>query len=321
MFCNGSCRKCCRNVRRVTSEPAPDEPVTPDPAGREDGLETWLSSRAPGGRLSTKSRAVVHVLHTKPRTASYGGAAEVAQLAGATVATVTRTAQALGFDGWPALQQELRARYLSSLSAPQVAAEHGSLTDAASAASLRRDVDDLAVLSRSTDPAAVVAVARAIAGARRTLVIASGSYAAVGIALAHNAGLAGYDVQLHDGASASMVNALARVGPEDVVVTVSFWRLYTSAVRAAQAAAERGATVCSVTDSASGPLAAAARHVLLVPAEGVSFFPSLTPALAVVQAVCAELATLDPARTRASVEAADGLWDAFGILDRAPRRP
>jgi DNA-binding MurR/RpiR family transcriptional regulator len=233
---------------------------------------------------------------------------------------VTRTAQALGFSGWPALQQELRSRYLSSLSAPQVAVEHGPLTDAPGVASLRRDIDDLAALSRGTDPAVLRSVARAIAGARRTLVIASGSYTAVGHALAHNATLAGYDVQLHDGTSAAMVNALATTEPGDVVLAISFWRLYASAVRASRIASQRGATLCALTDSGSGPLAEGAQHVLVVPAEGVSFFPSLTPALAVVQALCAELAALDPARTRRRVAAADAMWDEFGLLDRAPYR-
>jgi DNA-binding MurR/RpiR family transcriptional regulator len=291
-----------------------------DPAPGDD-LGSWLESCAPSGGLSAKSRAVVHVLVTKPRTASYGGAAEVAGLAGANVATVTRTAQALGFDGWPALQQELRARYLSSLSAPQVAAEHGRLADLPGTASLRRDVDDLAVVSRGASGETVLAVAATIAAARRTLVVASGSYAGVGVPLAHNAALAGYDVQYLDGSSAASVNALAACGEGDVVIAISFWRLYTSAVRAARAAAARGAGVCVITDSASGPLATYADHVLLVPAEGVSFFPSLTPALAVAQAVVAELAAIDPGRTRASVQRSDELWDEFGLLDRAPRRP
>ena len=289
----------------------------PDATGE---LSAWLASCAPAAGLSAKSRAVVHVLVTKPRTASYGGAAEVADLAGANVATVTRTAQSLGFEGWPALQQELRARYLSSLSAPQVAAEHGRLPDGAGTASLRRDVDALAVLSRGPAARTLREVAAAIAAARRTLVVASGSYAGVGLPLAHNAVLAGYDVQFHDGSSAATVNALAACGEGDVVVAISFWRLYTSAVRVARTAAARGATVCVLTDSASGPLAAAARHVLVVPAEGVSFFPSLTPALSLTQALVAELAALDPERTRRSVDRSDQLWDEFGLLDRAPRR-
>jgi DNA-binding MurR/RpiR family transcriptional regulator len=78
--------------------------------------------------------------------------------------------------------------------------------------------------------------------------------------------------------------------------------------------------VWALTDSASGPLATAAQHVLVVPAEGVSFFPSLTPALAVVQSLCAELAAIDPERTRERVATADAMWDEFGLLDRAPHR-
>lgn len=302
--------------------PAPAPPSGPpgDDGRSVEPLAAWLESRGPAGGLSTKSGAVVHVLRTMPRTASYGGAGEIAAAAGVNVATVTRTAQALGFPGWPALQQELRARYLSSLSAPQVAAEHGPLTDAPGAASLRRDIDDLAVLSRGVDLAALRSLAQAMAGARRTLVVASGSYTAVGQALAHNATLAGYEVHLHDGSTAAMVNALAATEPGDVVLSISFWRLYANAVQAARVAGRQGATVWALTDSASGPLAAAAQHVLVVPAEGVSFFPSLTPALAVVQALCAELAAVDPARTRARVAAADAMWDEFGLLDRAPHR-
>jgi DNA-binding MurR/RpiR family transcriptional regulator len=309
-------------VQQVTSSSPgelPDRPVGDAAVGTEP-LAAWLDSRGPAGGLSAKSGAVVHALRTMPRTASYGGAAEIAAAAGVNVATVTRTAQALGFSGWPALQQELRARYLSSLSAPQVAAEHGPLTDAPGAASLRRDIDDLAVLARSTEPATLRRLAEGMAGARRTLVVASGSYTAVGLALAHNATLAGYDVQLHDGSSAAMVNALAATEPGDLVLTISFWRLYTSAVQAARVAAGRGATVWALTDSASGPLATAAQHVLVVPAEGVSFFPSLTPALAVVQSLCAELAAIDPERTRVRVATADAMWDEFGLLDRAPHR-
>jgi DNA-binding MurR/RpiR family transcriptional regulator len=261
---------------------------------------------------------VLEVLLTQPRRASFASTAELAALAAVNTATVTRTAQALGFAGWPALQQELRARYLSALSAPDVAAEHlpsGAPADA----SLRRDLDSVALLTRRLDGHLVRDVAGAMARARHTVVVADGSYAATGIALAHNARLAGYTVTTVTGGDAQLANEISRITDDDVLVAISFWRLYASTVVAAQEARARGAKVFALTDAASPALAEAADAVLLVPAEGVAFFPSLTGGMALVQAIVAELAVVDPVRTRRSIEAAEAGWDRFGLLHRRPR--
>jgi hypothetical protein len=58
----------------------------------------------------------------------------------------------------------------------------------------------------------------------------------------------------------------------------------------------------------------------MVPAEGVAFFPSLTAGIAVVQAMVAQLAAIDPPRTSASIEAAEGMWSTFGLLHHRPSR-
>jgi DNA-binding MurR/RpiR family transcriptional regulator len=287
-----------------------------------DGLDAWLRGRVPDKGLKPKAAAVLEVLLAQPRRASYGSAAELAELAGANTATVTRTAQALGFAGWPALQQELRARYLAVLSAPDVAAEHTGIGQTAppAAAAVHRDVENLALLARRMDVEAVHALAEAIATARRTVVVAIGSYSAVGVALAHNAQLAGYDVTLAAGyGGGGPANAVAALTGQDVLVAISFWRLNQASVVAAEQASARGARVFAITDAAGPALTRAAERVLLVPAEGVAFFPSLTAGLALAQAVVTELAAIDPSRTRTAIEHAEAQWARFGLLHRQPR--
>ena len=294
------------------------------PVDGGDGLDAWLRGRVPDKGLTPKATAVLDVLLAQPRRASYGSAAGLAELAGANTATVTRTAQALGFAGWPALQQELRARYLAALSAPEVAAEHTGIgeTEPPSAAAVHRDVENLALLARRMDVEAVHVLAGAIATARRTIVVAIGSYSAVGVALAHNAQLAGYDVTLAAGyGGGGPANDVAAMTDQDVLVAISFWRLNQTSVVAAEEANARGARVFAVTDAASPVLARAAERVLLVPAEGVAFFPSMTAGLALAQAVVTELAAIDPARTRAAIEHAEAQWARFGLLHRQPRHP
>lgn len=285
-----------------------------------DSFEDWLRTRVPPRGLRGKAAAVLEILLSQPRRASFESAAELAQVAGVNVATVTRTAQALGFAGWPALQQELRARYLSSLSAGQVAAEHRG-TGSPSSRSLRRDLDSLALLNRRVDERVLLTIAEAVAAAGRTVIVADGSYAAVGLALAHNARLAGYPVTAVTNGDAELANAVAALGAGDVLVAISFWRLYESTVLAANVARAQGVRVFALTDAASPALAEAAEEVVMVPAEGEAFFPSLTAGMAVAQALVTQLAAVDPARTGASIEAAEAMWTRFGLLHRRPATP
>ncbi|TDC91859.1 MurR/RpiR family transcriptional regulator [Saccharopolyspora aridisoli] len=283
-----------------------------------DGFESWLRGRVPERGLRSKGASVLQVLLTQPRRVSYSSAAEAAELAGVNVATVSRTAQALGFSGWSDLQQELRARYLSSLSAPEVAAAQQTEGELGGA-SMRRDLESLALLTRRLDEQLLRTTAEAIAQSRRTVIVANGSYFSVGSALGHNVQLAGYEATVvHD--DAELANAVSRIEPGDVLIAISFWRLYQSTVTAAQEAHDRGARVFALTDAASPALAAASEQILLIPAEGVAFFPSLVPGLAVAQAIAAQLSTVDPDRTRRSIEAAETQWSRFRLLHRQPRR-
>lgn len=265
------------------------------------GIEAWLSELCSGKHLTEKSRSVVSALGRQPRIASYSGASHLAQLADVNVATVTRTAQALGFTGWPSLQRELRQRFLSSLSNVELSESHEDESWSKPISSLRQDRDGLSIALRDIDGKRIHDISTEIARANRTFIVTAGSYVAVAYALAHNAKLAGYPVEVV-GEGTALFNALARLEPGDMVFAIGFWRPYRDVITAARYARANGITVCVLTDSATGPLAHTADHVLIVTAEGVDFFPSLTIALALVQAVCVDLSSIDKDVTHASLE-------------------
>jgi len=290
-----------------------------DPATESGDLPGWLRTRLPTRGLRGQSSAVVDTMMSQPARASYGTAHELAALAGVNVATVTRTAQRLGYDGWPQLQRELRARYLAHLSAPEVAQQHAA-SESSGGSPLQRDLEGLAMVTRSPVVGQVGPLAAAIAGARQTLVIADGSYAALALAMAHNARLAGYEVEDVLDGGAAVANRVASLGPDDVVLLISFWRLYETAVLAARSAHAAGARVFLLTDAMSQDLAEHVEQALIVPTEGMAFFPSMTSGLAVLQAVVTELAAVDPERSQSSVEAAEVQWQRFGLLHRGTQR-
>lgn len=284
-----------------------------------ESLDQWLTSLLPVGGLGAQGQAVFHHLHDDPGHASHARASEIATTTGASVSSVTRTAQKLGFAGWPRLQAELRSRYLARLSLVDIAASHGD-TQAPFSDALRNDLRSLAESSRSIDERQILRIAQRIAAADNVYITAQGSYAAVGLALVHNIGIAGYPVRELLREPATLSNAVSRIGPDDLLIVCSYWRIYDAAVIAAQQAHRRGAGVVLLVDSVPQALRHVADEVVIAAAEGTSFFPSLTVATAVQQGIVATLASLQPDRTRASMTAAEQSWQDFKLMHhRLPR--
>ncbi len=257
---------------------------------------------------------VIGILRSQPRLASYGSVSDIAAVAASNASTVTRTAQTLGFKGWADFQFELRSRFLASLSAVEVAAEHNGHISSPAQAAVSTDRANLAHFERTLDADAIHEIAKAIAGARQTFIVAAGSYAIPGKALEHNAIIAGYNVRLLDADVAALTNAIARLGAEDLVIAISLWRVYDSTMRAVDIAHNLGAPIVSITDSAGSPVAVHADHRIVVPTEGAGFFPSLTGAVAAVQAIAVELASLDRERSNQNIAASERAWDQMRIM-------
>jgi len=285
-----------------------NEPINPS------GVATWLASRLGTRHLTPRQEQVVTVLRAQPRLASYSSVTDVAAAAGSNPSTVTRTAQALGYDGWTEFQVEFRSRFLASLSAVEVAAEHGATAQDPCQLALTTDLSNLAYLGRSVDPGAIHRVAKAIAQARRTWIVAGGSYAVPGRALEHNVGIAGYDIRLLDADVAALANSMARLAADDVVVVFSLWRVYDSTVRAVEIAAKMGAYVVVITDDDAAEVCRHAKTVFIVPSEGAGFFPSLVPSLALAQALAVEVASVDPERSTSSIRRSENSWDTMHIM-------
>ncbi|MBR8743324.1 MurR/RpiR family transcriptional regulator [Nocardiopsis sp. MG754419] len=277
-------------------------------------MADWIEETLARGRAGKATERVLYVLRDEPRFASYATAAEVAERAEVNVATVVRAAQQLGYAGWPALRVELRSRYLASLSAGEVLAEHaGSDADPVRAA-VRSDRENLRLLESTLDPERVRAIAAALHGARRTLVLGSGTFAAPGVQLSHAARIMGYDVGLHDSGGTALVNALARMDERDLLVVCDLWMLPLALRRATEIAAEESVPVALITDRRDSPLASVGAHVVVVPSEGVGMFPSLTAAMVVVHAVLAELARIGGDRALAAVRRTERLWERADLF-------
>jgi DNA-binding MurR/RpiR family transcriptional regulator len=282
--------------------------------GQVGGAE-WLGSLLEGAKVTPKGMAVARHIAAQPRAASFSSASEVAQQVGVNVATVVRFAQSLGFSGWPEFQLHLRHRYLGQLSPSGLMRDRQPAeSDSPLEAALRRDAQNLEDALTSLDFAAATNAAKLVADVKRTLVISSGSYAAVAHIFAHQARFMGYDVSLETRGGAHTVTALATFEPGDCLVVINFWRVVKDLMLATQYARRQGLTTIAITDSVFSPQAQAAEHALVVPTESVSFFQSMTAAVSLAHGLLAELQRLGGEQVDRTIERLEAAYGDLELL-------
>jgi DNA-binding MurR/RpiR family transcriptional regulator len=298
-----------RSPGQLTEQAADEEHPMQD-------LGEWLKAQRDRARTSPKTSAVLDLVGTNPRLASYASVAELAERAGVNTATVVRAAQSLGFAGWLDFRAEVRSRYLLSLSAPEVGAEHARGTERPAVASVQQDVANLAQLSHSLDADRVDEFAAAIATADRTTVVSTGSYTALAAPLAHLATVMGYPVASETRGGTHLANVIGQLDERSCLVAISFWRLHLETFRATRAARAKGATVCVLTDRLSSPLVDLASCALIVPSESASWFPSMTAGVSAVTAVLTSLERQGGQRVQDAIAAMDTLWHELELYHR-----
>jgi DNA-binding MurR/RpiR family transcriptional regulator len=272
----------------------------------------WLGDALPALPLSKSQARVVEVIARNPQLSSYADIAEIAQRAEVNNSTVVRTAQRLGYRGWPDLQRELRSRYLVMISTEDTLIEHGEhrspLHDA-----LNHDIENLRLTLDSNTPEDVQAAIAALAGAKSITTIGMGSFAGPASVMAHLGSTMGYPIALENRAGVHYASAINSYGPGDVLVVVNMWRSVKQIILAAEAAKRAGATVVAISDMRRGRLAAAADHLLIVASEGISFFQSVTAANSMVYGLLAGMEAAHPERSRAAIRRTQQLWKDLDV--------
>ncbi|WP_107503787.1 MurR/RpiR family transcriptional regulator [Arthrobacter sp. ERGS1:01] len=265
-----------------------------------------------GTSLPKAQNRVADVIMRNPQLASYAEIAEIAARAEVNNSTVVRTAQALGFLGWPDLQRELRSRYLVKISTEDTLIQHGEHSSPLHAA-LTRDMENLRLTLETNSADDVEATIATLAAAKSILVVGHGSYAAPASVMAHLGATMGYPIHLESRAGVHLATSTNTLGPGDVMVIINIWRSIGQVIAAAEAAHRAGATIIAISDMRRGRLAAIAKHLLIVPSEGIAFFQSVTATTSLVYGLLAGMQAAHPERSRETIRRSQQLWKDLDI--------
>ncbi len=269
------------------------------------------------GRLKGGARKVAELIVASPQEVALSPAARVAERLQISTSTVVRFATALGYDGYPALRRELQDVIRRDLDPARRLSEFAAGPHALRPLhrSFQSDADNLAqteqaVVARDFDAAvALISAARSvyIFGQRSSFGIAH----TLSYLLHQTLGTA----RLLDAARGELPDQLMGIGPGDVFVAISFPRYTRIVVEAMAIAAARKARLIAITDGPLSPLAAQADVVLKANCGGSGFANSNVAAIALVNALVAEVAVQNRARTAEVLAQLEGILRKGDVLE------
>src|SRR5918992_5240133 len=256
------------------------------PTTTPESLSTYIQARFDDFSRSQKDVAQYIVDHLDE--VAFQTAEELARRANTSSSTVVRFSQALGFEGYPELQQAAIEEYRS-----RAPSESGGVTGAPLfdfdhsefEASLAADYANVEETVRNLTREQVEACVTALAGASRVMIVGMDQLAFFASYMRHLLALLDIRAEVVASPRQDSITRLSRVDEDALVIGFSAGRTHPIVVRAMKLARHRGAATMAITDATLSDVGEHADLTLYYSSNGPSFTPSNTSLLAIVQAL------------------------------------
>lgn len=251
--------------------------------------------------------------------AAFMTAAKLGKAVKISESTVVRFAAELGYDGYPAMQkslQEIIRNKLTSVQRIEVSDDRLGNQDIL-ANVVQSDIEKLRMSLAEIDQEEFSLAVDAIVKARRVYIIGVRSAAALSDFLGFYFNLILDNVrQVQTTLASEMFEQLLSVGPEDVVIGISYPRYSTRTVRAMEFARDQGATVVAITDSQMSPLYDTASLRLLAKSDMASFVDSLVAPLSIINALIVAIGRKKSDEVKQTFQRLENIWDEYQVYEK-----
>jgi DNA-binding MurR/RpiR family transcriptional regulator len=219
--------------------------------------------------------------------AAFLTAEELARRASTSSSTVVRFSQALGFEGYPELQQAAIEEYRTAGAAAAGAAagalfsfDHSELE-----ASLGADYSNLEETARKLTREQVDGAVAALAEAQRVVIVGVDQMAFFASYLRHTLSLLDIRAEIVASTGGESLQRLGRIDDETLVIVLSSGRAHPLLLRAMKLALHRNARTLAVSDASMSEVGEHAEMTLYYSSNSPSFARSNTALMALVQAL------------------------------------
>jgi DNA-binding MurR/RpiR family transcriptional regulator len=219
--------------------------------------------------------------------AAFLTAEELARRASTSSSTVVRFSQALGFEGYPELQQAAIEEY-RTVGVSAGAANAGSLFSfdhSELEGSLGADYANLEETARKLTREQVDGAVAALAEAQRVVIVGVDQMAFFASYLRHTLSLLDIRAEIVASTGGESLQRLGRIDEETLVIVLSSGRAHPLLLRAMKLALHRGARTLAVSDASMSEVGEHAELTLYYSSNSPSFARSNTALMALVQAL------------------------------------
>ncbi|MBA2644809.1 MAG: MurR/RpiR family transcriptional regulator, partial [Solirubrobacterales bacterium] len=262
--------------------------LMPPAAQGHQTLSAYISSRFDEFSRSQKDVAQYVVDHLEE--VAFHTAEELARRANTSSSTVVRFSQALGFEGFPELQDAARDEYRQSHRPVAAGVDTGaaplfSLDHSPFEAAVAADHVNVEETARRVSRADVDTAVEAIAAAERVLVVGTDQMAFFASYLRHLLMLLDVRAEIAASPSQEGLSRLGRIDATTLVVGLSAGRPHPMVVRAMKLARHRGAGTLAIADATLSEVAKLASCSLYYSSNSPAFVRSHTGLLSLIQAL------------------------------------
>jgi DNA-binding MurR/RpiR family transcriptional regulator len=254
-------------------------------APRLKSLSEYIQERFDEFSRSQKDVARYIVDHLDE--AAFLTAEELARRASTSSSTVVRFSQALGFEGYPELQQAAIEEY-RAVGVSAGAANAGSLFSfdhSELEGSLGADYANLEETARKLTREQVDGAVAALAEAQRVVIVGVDQMAFFASYLRHTLSLLDIRAEIVASTGGESLQRLGRIDEETLVIVLSSGRAHPLLLRAMKLALHRGARTLAVSDASMSEVGEHAELTLYYSSNSPSFARSNTALMALVQAL------------------------------------
>lgn len=237
-------------------------------------------------------------------------------------ATVVRTVQALGYEGFTDFSVDLRQHFVARITPYTVlkaaTREKRSVADHIDYG-LDKALDNFNALRSGLDRKRVIELAKLIYRSRRVLIIGLDLAASLAYYFAYGLTALGIDAEAPVGSEGNLQHKIKVLTNKDLVIAISFGQCLRVTVESVRQAREQGMTTFGITDSDTTPLAKYCDDHLVAAVVSPSFLNSYVAPIALINAIHVACAHLDPKRALTLLKPTDKEYHSGRRWYREPK--
>ena len=245
-------------------------------------------------------------------------ACKLGEAVGVSESTVVRFANALGYSGYPKLQDALQEVIKNKLTTVQRVDMVKEFNDDSAILKkiVKSDMDNIKDTLEEIDEKAFEEAANRILKAKRIYIVGMRSSFTIAQYLGFYLGIILDSVHVIRTDMGDAFEQVVKINEDDVLIAISFPRYSKKSYQIVSYAKEKGAHIVSLTDSPFAPVASFTDNLLLVKSNMVSFVDSLVPALSIANALIVSVGMKEKEDIKQHFDDLEAICEKYSVYDK-----